>query len=174
MKNSGIKATSLRAIMFVAVFLLIGISAAVLYYGQDFINKLATEVHNISPASETNSNSAAINKANYAVALNQTYQSQIPKDLSKYAASAGVTIENIDFAVSGTGSATVVPIEGLTVKYAKITLANPVKFTNLIKFVKAIENNLPVMKLTKLNISRIQTSKDSVTVEPLTIEEYVR
>lgn len=174
MKNTGIKATSLRAIMCVAAFLLIGISVAVLYLGQDFINKLATEVHNISPASETNSNSAAINKANHTVALNQTYQSQVPKDLGKYAASAGVTIENIDFAVSGAGSATGIAIDGLTVKYAKITLANPVKFTSLIKFVKAIESNLPVMKLTKLSISRIQTSKDLVTVEPLTIEEYVR
>lgn len=174
MKSIGIKATSLRTIMLITAFLLIGISAAVLYYGQDLINKLATEVHNISPASELSSNSAAINKANYAVALSQNYQSQIPKDLSKYAASAGVTIENINFAASGTTPTSDLPTDGLTVKYAKITLANPVKFTSLMKFIKSIENNLPVMKITKLNISRIQASKDSVNVEPLMIEEYVR
>ncbi|HET8884055.1 MAG TPA: hypothetical protein VFM68_01135 [Candidatus Saccharimonadales bacterium] len=130
-----------------------------------------------------------IDRVNSIVAESQSYryQNQILFDLNQYAASAGVTITNLTFndgstpaaATPATPAPTTTPGAAAAIQggvkstSVLVTLANPISYNSLLRFIKSIEQNL-----TKMQISRISLSKgadtNAVTTDSLTIEVYVR
>lgn len=189
MKKHQIKASLLRTLMLFVIFLIVGLLAGGFYYAQGWLGDFAASSNINSPQQTTNtlnptdliqlkneisSQQITVSKAAGIVTSKQGYNSKIQKDLNKYASIIGITIKNYGSVQPPTvGETTPLFTNGVQASFVKITLENPVSYTNLIKFMKAIETNLPKMKLTGINLSRAG-SGDSVTVDPLIIEVYTR
>lgn len=186
MKKSKMKSTTLRTLMSAIVVITILLAAVGFYYAQDYLRTFAVSIsQTVSKSTEGNNNPQAItklkeeiaevqvaaDKANNIATTVQDYQNQTVKDLNKYASNNGISITDYKFAplapsngligIAQTGSIT-------------ITLSNPITFANLMKFFKSIETNIPKMQITGISLTRDPASKDKVTVEPLTIDLYVR
>jgi len=182
MKESKMKATIVRTFMIIAIFVVIGLSIVGFYYFmQNLTSKFPLETSNITNAANTNgstngstNNSSVVSKANNIAATNQSYKDQVTKDINKYASNAGVSVANLDFTQPTNPSASQTSVAGVELKFVKITLANPIIFTNLMKFLKSIEGNLPKMQITDIDISPVSDSDGSVKVEPLTIGVYTK
>lgn len=189
MKKSHIKATSLRSAMSAVVFIIIILSSVGFYYAQDWLNQLAIEIGSTVSESTAGSDDQALkqlqddiarnqisaNKANNIIAPSHNYQSLIVEDLNKYASSTGVSIASYKWDQSvPAGTSALAAIDGVSSGFITITLDNPVTFTNLIQFIKAIESNLPKMQITGISLSRDSNSANAVTVEPITIGVYTK
>jgi len=188
MKNNRSKAKSLRIALSTLVFIAIGLSAMGFYFAQDWLGTYAQTVGQTMAKSTINVTGAqglsellqALNDKQYIVtkldnliAPAQNYQSQIINDLSKYAATSGVTITDYNVSTPKTASTATSSISGLGISYVTITLSNPMQITSLIKFLKLIETNLPKMQLSGISISG-EASNTAITVEPLTIGVYTK
>ena len=135
-----------------------------------------------------------VTRANDIVAESKSYeyQDQIIFDLKAYAASAGVKITNFDFTSGNSaapttpaaGAATATPAEGAEAATAtaapavkstsvSIALESPIRYENLLRFVKAIEQNLTKMQISAITLSK-GTTNDQVTTDTLSIEVYIR
>lgn len=190
MKKSNLEATTLRAVMIVAFFMIVGLLVVGIYFGQNWISNLAAETSSNTssePATgnygglslsqlqkEITNNQTAATKADSIIASNKDYTNRINQDLNKYASITGVSIENCDFNQSADTIKSLTPISGLQLNSAKLTLGNPVKFTNLIRFLELIESNIPKIQVTSIDINQAVNSNDSVIVKPLTIELYTK
>lgn len=193
-----ITATQLRLILVIAMFLTAALSTIGVWFVNSQLKNYAVEVSHVSAdaaASRSNlqnlqtlekrlaDDQAIIQKTSSIVAESQSYlyQDQIITDINNYAAKAGISITDINFGIGTTtapaqGSAPATPStpapSGVKSVSVSITLKNPVNYTNLLKLVKSIEQNL-----TKMQISRINLSKDTsggVTSDVLTLQVYVR
>lgn len=191
MKKSGIKATTLRTIMSITIFLVIGFSVFGFYYIQSYLlrpyallagQSVAKSQVNNGSAKETKDLQADIAKrkpaadlANSILVPSPDFQGQIVKDLNKYASDTGMTITDYSFAQS-----TIIKqkmptlVGGANLSYITITLKNPVKFTSFIQFLKSIESNIPKMQLSGVSLNGTQSSTDSITVDPLIIGMYTK
>lgn len=138
-------------------------------------------------------NQTTITRANDIVAESKSYeyQDQIINDLKTYAASADMTITNFDFSAGNT--ATAAPASGTAAPTAvtdpaaaaapapsgvksttvSVSLGAPLKYENLLRFVKAIEQNLTKMQISAITLSKGTTSNE-VTTDTLTLEVYIR
>ena len=200
MKHSGMTASKLRVILSVIVILLIGLSAVGFYFGQSWLRTLAVSVsHTIADSKGSGGNvqslkklqadlstrQGIVDKANSIKASSQNYQNQTIQDLDKYAAVTGISISNYSFAptaavaapAAGTGAAAgtapSAPATGST--SVTVTLTSPLAYTKLLKFMSAIESNLPKMQVSSINLGRVTGSdSDSVRTEQLTIEVYTQ
>ena len=140
---------------------------------------------------ELKTNQSIVDRAKLLTAdMNQyQYQNQIITDLQTYARQTGIGITNIDFgsSSSATGSATATPATGTPTAGAAggsagagksvsitVTPSNPVGYTNLLNFVHAIEQNLPKMQISKLNMTRDGTNPQKVSVTDISIQMYVK
>jgi len=186
MKNSHIKATTIRVLMIIFLLLIISLSTVGFYFAQNYLTEASMKNEDTSlVTSSVNKSTSATkkiqddiakyqpvaDKANSVFASNQDYQSQILKDLKSYASVNGISIDSYEFnKPSGSGAKT----SESGKNNINITLNSSIQFTKLIKFIKAIETNAPKMQITELNISPIAGSKDSVKVNPITIEIYSR
>lgn len=128
-------------------------------------------------------NDIAANSQNY------NYQNQIIADMSAYANRAGITLTNIDFA-SGSGSGGSAPASsapsasvkpaapatgssgGVRTATISVTFKNPVEYTKLLEFFNLIEQSIPKLQISKVNLSK--GSGGGVSSEVLSIEIYVR
>jgi hypothetical protein len=136
-------------------------------------------------------NKEAVTRANEIVAESKSYeyQNQIINDLKTYAAASGVSIKSFDFAAGNSATPTTpapaasaaAPIEGAAAPAAptlksttvSITLDNPIGYNNLLRFVKAIEQNLTKMQVSAITMSK-GASNTQVTTDALSIEVYIR
>lgn len=123
-----------------------------------------------------------VQKTNSIVAESQSYQyqDQIITDINDYASRAGIGVTDINFssqtAATPSASAPTSPVvvpSGVKSSSVVLTLKNPINYDNLLRFIRSIEQNL-----TKMQVSRINLSKDSVsngvTSDILTLQVYVR
>ena len=187
MKKMKFQATSMQKILIISLLLIAVLLIGGFYYAQIWLKDFANNSNSNSqlptntniPAdqsqiqSDLNNQKAAVDKATKIVASKQDYQTKIKQDLDKYALDTNVTIT--DYAPTQPTATTSAPtINGVQSDYIKVTLKNPVHYTNLIKFIKAIETNIPKMELTGINLTHTQESEDSVTVEPLIIKVYTK
>ena len=199
MKQSGITASKLRVILSVMVVFLIGLSAVGFYFGQSWLQTLAVSVSRTIADSKVSggdvqslkkiqadllTRQGIIAKANSIMASSQDYQNQTIQDLDRYAAGTGITISNYSFAptaaaapAAGTGAAAgaapSAPATGS--KSVTVTLTSPLAYTKLLKFMSAIESNLPKMQVSSVNLGRVTGSdSDSIRTEQLTIEVYTQ
>ena len=122
-----------------------------------------------------------VQKTNSIVAESQSYQyqDQIINDINNYASKAGIGITDINFATQTTtapGSAptTTTPIPtGVKSSTVAITLKNPIDYASLLRFIKSIEQNLTKMQVSRINLSK-DTVTNGVTSDILTLQVYVR
>lgn len=114
-----------------------------------------------------------VTKANQLFSTPSTYQTQALKDISKYASEAGVTISGIDSlgAASESDPAATTPQTYSEV----ITIQSPVSYVSFVKFINAIEGNLPKMQITGISLKRpTAQSGDLIITDKITISVSVR
>ena len=188
MKKPLITAVSLRMFMFAAVFLLIGLLLGGFYYAQDWLTKYSAESKTAPVQSSTNTDDQTlkqlqndlasqrvfINKAAGITVSSKNYLAKITQDLNKYASDSGITIAQTN-PVQAPASITSLPLPaGVSARYISVTLGSPVSYTGLLKFIKALETNIPKIQLTGISLTQALNPKGSVKVDPLIIEVYTR
>lgn len=180
------------------VVFLIGLSAVGFYFGQSWLRTLAVSVsHTIADSkvsggdvqslkrlqADLSTRQGIVNKANSIMASSQNYQNQTIQDLDKYATDTGISISNYNFTQPAVATApttatsasapTAAPAAGSN--SITVTLTSPLAYTKLLKFMTAIESNLPKMQVSSINLGRVTGSdRDSVRTEQLTIEVYTQ
>jgi hypothetical protein len=188
MKKVNLQASLINKLLIIILLLIAVILIGGFYYAQNWLKDFAVSSSNSTsqptantnvPADQSqietdlNNQKSAVDKAAKIVVSKQDYQNKIRQDLDKYALDTNVTIT--DYAPTQQTATNNAPaINGVQSNYVKVSLKNPVPYTNLIKFIQAIETNIPKMKLTGISLTHAQESGDSVTVEPLIIEVYTR
>lgn len=181
-------AVTLRLILIVALVLATVLGVGIFVLGSQQLKKFATEVQSTVAEAKSSDNivsnlqltdvaleqqSEAVERAAQVVAESQSYsyQDQIITDLNAYAKKAGISITGISFDASA--DATPQPTTGLKSTSATVSLRTPFNYSNFLRFISYIENNL-----TKMQIRSIALQKDSednqVAVQSLTIEVYIR
>jgi len=179
MKQSKMTASKLRGILSLLIVLTLALSAVGFYYAQVWLNELAVSVsHTIADSTTSGNNVQALNKlqdelssrqdiiarASNISTPRQTYQTQAVGDLTAYARATGISISNYTFPADTATTPGAAPTTTIT-----LALGNPVSYTNLLKFMKAIESSLPKMQILNINIGRISGDNQSVRVDQLTI-----
>lgn len=115
------------------------------------------------------------------------YQDDIINDIYRFANDSGVDLVSISFADTTGGDsganagnqqkapATPQPnaINGLTSKTANVSIGTPVNYSNLLAFIRKIEQNQTKMQIASISLTRGE-SGNSVTSEAFTIEVYTR
>jgi len=178
------RVTSARNFLaFLLVLVVIGASAG-FYFGLQLVKAYAVDVSHLTVDANASGKSVEqlsalkqqlseketlISKANKLFSTPTTYQTQTLKDVSKYAADAGLSIASIDSeseqdAAGPTTTST-------SANYSEtITLNSPVSYAKFLQFLDAIEGNLPKMQITGISISRpINQSGDQITTKAITI-----
>ena len=157
------------------------------YYAQNWLNQMAVDVNKTSSDLAKNDDTqvqanlqkeiASLKpvelKASGLLSSSSDYQSSVSSDLAKYATSTGIQIDGVSPSQLPVG-ANVSNIYGVQAKYVSVTLHNPVPFNNLIKFLKAIETNIPKMRLTGITINHSASLGGSVKVDPIILEVYTK
>lgn len=200
MKTKKLNATTLRLILGVSLFAIAALAIVGFSYAKTYLEGVAVDTsHIVVDASasqdslqtlqkvqkELESNKDVIARTQSIVAESQSYQyqDQIINDLNTYAAQAGLSITNLDFATTSGASAAPTPAPGaaaavpaaggLKSTSVTVTLSSPVDYTKLLSFIQSVEQNL-----TKMQISRVSLSKGAdsgtVTSDALAIEVYIK
>lgn len=189
----------LRVILLVSLALVIIGACAIFYFANTSLRQTATTVsHKVADAEASRNNlenlkkiekflnehKETIERVNSIVADSQSYQyqDQIIFDLNAYAAKANISITSYDFggaaATAATGaqaSATPAPatVGSLKSTSVSVTVANPVDYNNLLRFIKSVEQNLTKMQISKVSLSKA-TEGNSVSTDAFNIEVYIR
>lgn len=185
MKNSNMKATVLRGILASSLFILSIATILGFYYVGGLLAEYANKIKVNSPTLASNdtalkltANLKAFNTQNKTLAEKaelftipeQEAQNKIMADIKKYAADAGITVTNFSFnpsASTGAPSTT-----SYSTKLVTITLASPVNFEKMIKFLSLVENSVPKMQATGINLSAGNNTE--IKVDPITLKYYVK
>jgi len=176
MKLTGLKPTTVRKILFLALFLVIGLAVGGFYLGLQQIRSVAVEVSRTTEDATASGKQVEqlrelqvqlektrtlVEKADKIAVSSSSYQSQALKDLSKYAATAGISLTSTDFP-GGNGQ-------------IKIAFTQPVSYAKLLYFLELIEGNLPNMQLAGITVSRPENpTGDSVNVTDITLKVLTR
>lgn len=176
-------ATSARkGFLVILLLVIIGIGAG-FYYGLQMIRDYAIEttkkvadagasgrqIEQLRQLQQTLQQSdALLIKADAIFATEANYRAKAITDLNRYAGAAGVTITSTEFP-------TPEPASPPNVRPATITLAQPVRYESLLRFLQLVEGNLPKMQPINLTISRPdQPNGTQVTVSTITINISTR
>lgn len=199
-RKTKMQATATRNVLaFMLVIVIIG-SAVGFYFGLQLIKGYSLDVaHTVTDSKASDKNTVSLSqlkqeltnsqslttKATQLFSTPATYQAQATKDITKYAEEAGVTISSIDSSpsseavspsgprVNGGPGAGGNPITNNSTEF--VTLKSPVSYMNLLKFLDAIEGNLPKMQITDLTLERpTSPSGDMVTANKITITVATR
>lgn len=197
MKHRGFTATTLRLTLSLSLLLILLVTSGGVLLANGWLRSLATDVSHASAdaaASHTTiatlqnlqeelaANQEVIERASSIVAESQSYQYQdeIIRDISNYAAAAGITITNFNFDTQATNEqqqdqsapSGVAPPSGINSTLVSVSIQNPVTYDNLLRFFYSIEQNLTKMQIT--NVSLTKDTGNNVTSDALTIEVYIR
>lgn len=186
MKKSKMTAVALRGILGTMIVIIIGLTGLGFYFAQNWLSDLAIDVsHTIADSTSSGNNIQALHKlqeelesrqdiisrANSLFTSKQTYQIQAVNDLTAYATATGISISNFTFPTTPTTTKSTTT-DATTV--VTLTLSNPVRYDSLIRFMQAIEGNLPKMQISSINLSRIEGDTQSVKIDQLTIAVSTR
>lgn len=201
-RKYALTATSLRLALTCSMFAIALLTSAAMYFVYGKLQEVAVATsHVVADASASQDNIQTLQKleeklqqekdvvarANSIVASSQSYQyqNQIINDLNAFAGKAGIGITNIDFgeASSGTPSGsspnaqpaqpTAPAPPGLTATTVSVTLANPVPYDGMLRFIHAIEQNLTKMQISKVGLAK-GSEGNTITSEVLTIQVYLK
>jgi len=188
--NKGMKATSTRNILGFLMFIVIVGAAAGFYFGLQTIKAYALDVsHTVSDANASGKNIEQLSelkqaladreplvaKANSLFATEATYQSQVLKDLQKYASDAGITISNTEFDKQSPSDTAPTVVPGTKGENVVVTIQSPVSYAKLMKFLDELEGNLPKLQVTGVSLNRpTNASGDLVATDKITITVATR
>lgn len=177
MKKSNLQATTVRNILLGILLLTIAAAGAGFYYGLEQVRAYAVEVsHTTADANAGDKNienlrklkqtltdsESLVAKANKVFATKDNYQSQAVTDVQRYAKFAGVAIAQTKFSDDKNSLATDLPMT--------IRLESPTEYSKLLKFLNAVEGNVPKMQITGISLSRPTPAQgDRVDVDEITI-----
>jgi len=178
MKIASLKATTIRKVLFLVLFLVIALAVGGFYLGLQTIRELAISVTQTAEDATASGQQieqlrtlqtqlaqtrALVEKADKISVPAASYQSQSLNDLSKYAATAGITLTSTDFPQNDNPAA--------SVRLVKVGIAEPVSYAKFLYFLELVESNLPNMQLEGISVSRPDAaSADMVNVEDITIK----
>jgi hypothetical protein len=185
MKKAPTKATTIRSVLIVMVILSLGLASAGFYFAFGWLQDYAKEVNAAVVESGTggstveslqalqqslNERKDVITATDNLFASSLDYQLQSVKDIKKYASDADIAISDYSFPdtplVGGTAT---------TTKLISAKLASPVSYTKLLKFMTALEGNIPKMQVASISLGRDSSgSSDLVITDTLTIEVYTK
>lgn len=194
-QSQKMQATATRNILSCLLVVVIIGSAVGFYFGLQLIKDYAIEVsHTVTDSKASDQNTAGLGQLKQELASSQelvtkaqqlfstpaTYQAQATKDITKYAEEAGIAISSIDSSSpsSESGSPRAGANGGPTSGEGNaefVTIKSPVSYMNLLKFLDAIEGNLPKMQVTNITLGRpAGSSGDMVTTDKITITVATR
>ncbi len=203
-EKKSFSASSLRNLLAGLIILVAAASLGVFFYARGVITEYAGEVNSAIEQASTSGNDLEelqnlqleldkykdiSQKAASLVISGQTFEHQniIISTLTSYANNAGVTITEYGFQDStanagpqssgsgGENAANPAPsITGARTIVATVNLATPASYENLLRFIYAIENGPTKMQLSSISLARNIDGGNSVNVETLNIEVYVR
>lgn len=146
---------------------------------EDSISQLRLLELELAKLKEINTRASSI----IAESQSYRYQDQVIDDLSEYATRSGVSISQFSFQSDSASPGALVPQTplptastapaGLKSTSVNISLNTPVGYTNLLKFLRSIEQNLTKMQISGVSLSK-GTTPDSVSTGALTIEVYIK
>ncbi len=188
MKKSQLKAVYLRTSMQIAVLLIITILVGGFYVTQNWLNDMAIRSNasskinsnNLTPPeldllkNEMSKQKTAIEKTSNIVTSKSNYKNKIQQDINQYASKNNISIANFRLTQQPADKSTSPIINGIKSNYIVVTIKNPVKFADFIKFIKGIETNIPKINLTGINISRKTDQDGYIKVEPLIMKFFMR
>ncbi len=189
--KKSLKATSLRNFLVFLVLLTIAIAGSSFYFGQQWLHNYAVDVsHKVADATNSNGDVSTLKKLQEEIDKQQAvlgktqslftdqsnYQTQVVQDMSRYATQLGMPTPNFTFQ-SSTGTPSAGAPAGTATNTTPgntvtVTVESPIAYTTLLKFISAIEQNLPKMQLTGINIGRAEGGM--VTTDALTIQVFSR
>ncbi len=206
MKNN-LTARGLRMILFALIVLTTIVAVVGFVFAQRFLSDYAVNVSKKNTSADTGStniqsltrlktyiaeNKAVINKTRDIAAESKEYryQNQIVTDLNKYAAASGLTIDRFDFTADtpagdeaaaaeapAATTATSAVAGSLSSTTATITVQTPALYSDLLTFIKKIEQNKTKMQITNISLTRstdITVPRGSVDSQGFEIEVYIR
>lgn len=169
------KPQKLRAVLVVALIIIIASGLGLFYLGLNEVRTYAVEVnHTIADAEaskvqlqalqglrgQLTQSETSIARANQMFASSGDYQNKAAADTRNYANASGVTIEQINFddTVSDVGAT-------MTVSFK-----SPVSYSKLIQFLDGIEGNIPKMQVSAIGLGHVNgANADSVAVDTIKI-----
>lgn len=175
------KAPSLKSFLIILTFISIITTSVGFYYIQDILRQKAIEaskhvtiLDDNTQQSNQNINTSTSEKINNFFFNSDNYLDTSKDILTKYANDSGIQIESIQetngnedgsmFAANGTNSN----------KFINVTIKNPVKITELVKFLKLSETNLPKMQANGISFGVNSLQKDKIDINPITYEVYLK
>jgi len=192
MRENDIKANTLKKIMITIITIMIISSGLGFYFVQNGLKDLTIETntlmfkaYNNDSKSRSKDNAAPATDSQIIKLADRTmelisqpanFEQKSKSDITKYAQESGITINSITLVSDDQNNQDGKPplANGVSSKKMLVSIGSPAPFNGLLKFAKAIETNLPKMQITNMNLSNIRANKDSVTIEPITIEVYVK
>lgn len=153
---------------------------ALFYFALENVRTFATEVsHTVTDADASGDQVQAlqalkgqlaqseslITKANQIFATPDNYQAQSITDIRQYAAMAGLTVERTSFGEELGGDTRTVTV----------SLQAPVSYSKLIRFIDALEGNVPKMQISSITLEHVPGSgADTVKVSDIVLMIAVR
>ena len=201
MKNS-MSASRLRMLLSVGIVGIVAAVAGGFFYAQQNLSAYASEISKLNADAESGDTNvqtlknlqkrlaqeqATIRNARSIVADSATYSDQVIGDITRIAAESGVEITSFGFVdASGTSSGTTAPAaapvtpttptaagpSGVTKKVVSVTLKSPLRYSNLMNFIRSIESNDLKMQFASVNMTKDEG--DMVATQTFSIEVYVR
>jgi hypothetical protein len=183
--NTKLTARSVRTLLSVSLVLLTFAAGAGFYFGLQKVNEAALEVTHASQDAvagiaqvegfkelqvQLDQAKLLVTKADTIFAPSANYQGQALLDLQAYATASGITITNTEF-----GDTTDNGANGAVTRPVTITLAQPVSYTGLLRFLQLTEGSLPKLAVNGVKITRLpDASNGQVGVAPITLRILVR
>lgn len=184
-KKQGLKATSLQKTLIAINVLIFVLSWGGFYLFQNWMKTTVADSpyrQQQNRLNETNQLKNDLNKykdqiktSESLVLNNATYKSKITGDLNVYAKQSGLSIGQITTTADPSNIISPMLIRnGISAKYLLISLNNPMKYTNLLKFISLIETSSPKIQIVNISIDNPVDSSANVNVKQLIIEVYTR
>lgn len=180
-----LKATSLRNTLVFLMIAIIALAAVGFYFGLQIVKGFGVEVSRTVADADASGDSvgslqelkeqlaerqALIIKANNIFATPANYQTQALSDVQRYANRYGLKIA--DYSFGGQQNSGPQASNG---RPMTITFENPASYTGLIRFLDAIEGNLPKIRVVAIDLSRPDNaSSNNININKLTIEIFTR
>lgn len=167
-------------IVFMTLFLaLIGSLATLYFYSLNEISNLAVEVRNKTIDADASSTQVSslqalksqldndrslIEKTNSIFSNSNDYQAQVVKDIQNYSRLSNIQNTTINF--NGSNSSE-------NYRLFNVQIPQPVEYSNFVKFLNAIENNIPKMEASGVKIERAN-NPDFVNVNNFSVKIYIK
>lgn len=187
MSDKNMKATTLTNILIGTILLIVAITIAANWQLQSMLSSEITTTNNLKRTASESSNNLAkaknlqtymeLNKADIARAASivaeaktYQYQNQIIEDVTRYAGMAGLSILEFNFPETK-DSAQKTSLKSIRVD---VTLKNPVEYTNLLRFLKYIEQNLTKMQISTISVTPNSDNPKLIDSPIVGLEVYVK